>query len=402
MLIYTDLLSSNNDGPATLSTAYMDMLITGANSTYGNIAGVYVSSGGTGYSNTNKVIFSGGGASTQAANASIITNASGVIASVTPTSNVGVGYTSNPTLTIANSSGGTTGVGTGAVLVPTFRLGFPTLTTGTIVTPLQDLLAPVNLTVGSISSLSEINPGENYNTVPFVLAVEPFVAEFDKHDYILFVTNATANFATGENIQQDLGGAVIAKGVVRSYDPDTGILYVSRRSVFNDFKVTGSNDLTGLSSGATATIISAQADYSTAAIGVNASISANVSTSGGSISSVKVINSGFGYVQDETVDLISEDGNRAAAGKTNIINHGTGEGYYSSTRGFLDDHKYIHDGEYYQEYSYEVQSSIPLDKYSELLKQVVHVSGTRLFGRVNTDTSSNVQITVANSAIVIS
>ena len=60
---------------------------------------------------------------------------------------------------------------------------------------------------------------------------------------------------------------------------------------------------------------------------------------------------------------------------------GIEEGAWKDTRGFLNSDKYIQDSDYYQEYSYEVQFTKSLDKYVEMLKQVMHPTGNRLFGK---------------------
>ena len=52
VLICTDFLASNNDGYLSNSVQYMNMLTTGANSTYGYLTGVYVANVGSGYDNT--------------------------------------------------------------------------------------------------------------------------------------------------------------------------------------------------------------------------------------------------------------------------------------------------------------------------------------------------------------
>jgi hypothetical protein len=59
--------------------------------------------------------------------------------------------------------------------------------------------------------------------------------------------------------------------------------------------------------------------------------------------------------------------------------YGQSEGYFSNRKGQLSDSKYIFDGEYYQDYSYEIRSSISPDKYKEMLKKIIHVAGTKSF-----------------------
>jgi hypothetical protein len=40
----------------------------------------------------------------------------------------------------------------------------------------------------------------------------------------------------------------------------------------------------------------------------------------------------------------------------------------------------VQDSDYFQEYSYQIKSSMPLQEYEELLKQNVHLAGSKLFG----------------------
>lgn len=60
---------------------------------------------------------------------------------------------------------------------------------------------------------------------------------------------------------------------------------------------------------------------------------------------------------------------------------GIGQGYYSTTRGFLDSDKYIHDNYYYQDYSYEIRVAQILNKYKNIIYNTFHTAGSELFGR---------------------
>lgn len=695
VLANPDRPSSNNDGPATDSVRYIDMVITGANSTFGYMSDLYIANGGSGYSNTDTVTFTGGTTGTNAGDATIVTDNAGVIVGTGLGVEVGSGYYATPTVTI------TTSTGSNANLVPLFPLGFPKLPPGDLSYTILDLLTFELLTIGTISSLTGINPGENYNTDPFTLTYEPSIAAYGKRDYIInldtssingaFILNelieqyneidvteiegtnysgntttfdlaeyvystdtinitasgtvrvasegngihdivvegvsgifkptinvsiltvgSTGGFSVDNNITQGgvsgnvvakspttlvvgnvTGGAFIsggsnvqvtgtpgtntnitaassnvavtgtptenaaiisiggielydltvasttgfgvgnvvsqtgvsgtvvyantntlviknatgsfnvsgdnvvrvsntlvntsvsavssvinasvltfaqnttgfsvddivtqgavsgnvvirannsitvrnitggyfivntiysllastsnshltitsanniatdtitARGRVRSYDANNGILDVKRISLFADFSANATNKIVGVSSTANAVIVSTQYNTSTPIIGTNANVQANVITGVGSISALKVIDSGFGYVQDEGITIVSMDGTREASGKANILNQGKRKGRYTSRDGFLDDNNYIHDGEYYQEFSYEVQSSVPLDKYKDLLKQVLHVAGTKMYGKFKTSSLSNTVITSADSSVSI-
>ncbi len=554
-----DLISSNNTGGAS-SVRFKDMLISGANSTFGNVSSVFINNGGSGYNNTNIVTFSGGNTgagSYGVGNASIVTDASGVITDVTLTSNVGNLIVSTPTASIVNSSGGSTGIGSGASLIPVSSLGFVKLPGGDITTPLIDILRFETKTIGTIASLTNINPGENYNINPFVLVYEPYVASYGKRDFIATITitagagyvnnevvtqtistpgiqitsntftgnsansyevfevvystdgisntatgivySTTRNITTGvhttiltsntgtwqnsinvsiltvlsntnfnpgnkilqsttangilvtsnsttlvvSNVQgtftsgtvtsnasptpgsttasvstntviytlngltsngtsyisntQAYTASATAKGRVKS-NSNTSYLEIKRISLFTDFTPGGT--LTGGTTGTTATILSVGDDLSSLITGDNANIVANVVASEGRITSLNVVDSGYGYINDEQLTLTSLDGLRVATGQANVAKQGIGLGFYSSTRGFLDDDMYLHDGDYYQNFSYEIQSPIPLDKYSDVLKKVLHISGKKLFGRVVTAPFIEANIT-SNSTITI-
>lgn len=170
-------------------------------------------------------------------------------------------------------------------------------------------------------------------------------------------------------------------------------LNLRRLSLFTDFK--SGETVIGVTSGAEANVVSVTEDTTSNVIGDNAVISANVVASNGTITIATVVDSGFGYENSEGLTLLSLDGLRAASGSANVSTQGVGAGYYSSTRGFLDDAKYIHDGEYYQNYSYEIQTRLPLDKYNEVLKEVLHISGKKLFGRVVTSPIANLDISAS-------
>jgi len=190
-----------------------------------------------------------------------------------------------------------------------------------------------------------------------------------------------------------------AKGIVRSINGN--FITVRRKSLFTEFEVSSSNTLYGITSYANASVISVTGDATSNDAGDNAIVSANVITANGSISELTIFDSGLGYLNQETVDMVSSATGIEATGKANVINQGTGEGYFETSDGFLSDNKFIHDGVYYQEYSYEVQSEIPLDKYSDILKQILHVAGTNLFGKVLTSSYINTPVSVTNSSITI-
>lgn len=437
----------------------------------------------------------------------------------TPYANV-VGLTTNTHATVANVSTGT-GAGfsiglltdtentflspdflssknTGNVVFHTVRLdhsnsnaagyGFVKFPGADINTILLDALRFDATVIGSIASISGINPGQDYNVNPFVTVVDTFVSGYNRRDYNMRITNVTGAFVVGEQIQQtyDLPATqltvntfagtyangvtatsfvqgefvyqsnstanVAASGFVIESGISAGAGTLKLRSVTGTFVATtntttilkglssgstsnvqsasltttattaralikeGSNtsvlrlkrinlentflsntSFIGRSSGATANIVSVGEDLTTIPVGLNANIVANVQTANNVVQKLAVSDSGFGYLDEETVTLSKEGSQFVVTAKVNLRKQGVGAGYYSTTRGFLDSDKKIQDNEYYQEYSYEVQTKIPFDKYFDVLKQVTHVAGTKAFGKVNSLSVINTTMTAINS-----
>lgn len=80
----------------------------------------------------------------------------------------------------------------------------------------------------------------------------------------------------------------------------------------------------------------------------------------------------------DSTSSVAEKTIRARVSKGSI---GRGIGYYSTTRGFLDADKYIHDNYYYQDYSYEIKVAQTLNKYKDIINKTFHSAGSELFGK---------------------
>ncbi len=171
-----------------------------------------------------------------------------------------------------------------------------------------------------------------------------------------------------------------------------------KRKTFNQ-TFTPNVQITGSISGATADVTSVTQIGNSSLMGYNANVNTFAGLVSGSLSSVSVIDSGFGYENGEVVTLTSPDSEFVATGFANLVNQGEGEGYFLSTRGFLNSDKYIHDGLFYQSYSYQVKAGVPLEVYGETLKKLCHVAGTILFGNVNK--TSQVQLNITTSGVQI-
>ncbi len=66
----------------------------------------------------------------------------------------------------------------------------------------------------------------------------------------------------------------------------------------------------------------------------------------------------------------------------NINSYVVFPGYWQGTDGFLSSNKYIQDSYYYQEYSYELRTGQPVNKYKDIVDKLVHPSGMLMFGQI--------------------
>ena len=133
--------------------------------------------------------------------------------------------------------------------------------------------------------------------------------------------------------------------------------------------------------------------------GLNAEVSANVVTANGAVGSLMVFDSGYGYERFDISSFARENDPDATLGiaKAIVERQGKGEGFYEYTKGFLSQDKYIHDGDFYQDYSYELVSRVPYERYSEMLKKVLHVAGTKMFPAAEVESSISLPITASKS-----
>lgn len=178
---------------------------------------------------------------------------------------------------------------------------------------------------------------------------------------------------------------VTARGLVKSFDSRT--LTIERLS-FDDIYSIGV-EFTGTTSGVTANVVSIEELDDDKVLGLNASVGAQTISSNGTVVSMQVIDSGFGFIDGQEGTFLSTQGNE---GRFKVVSGGigTGSGSYRSVKGFASDRSKLFDGDYYQEYSYDILSKIPISKYGQMFKEVMHTAGTKFFGSVVID--SNVDL----------
>lgn len=240
-----------------------------------------------------------------------------------------------------------------------------------------------------------VNNVRRVNTATWPYLFTTTGVTFNTTDDIEGVADQSTANVTAETSNDNL---VDAKGRITSANSTT--LGVERLSFLVNF---GTGTLQGESSGATATLISVSDDANTRPIGDNATITANVETATGIVTGMEVIDSGYGYENSANLSLIPEDSNNVfvVSGTANVNNQGVGEGFWRDTKSTTSVDKYLHDNDYYQEYSYQVRSPLSVDRYAEIMKRVLHVAGTKQFGQVIAACRGTMVMDVSNSHILV-
>lgn len=285
-----------------------------------------------------------------------LTISSGAITAVAVSSG-GSGFTNNDPVTFANSPG----VGAYAKVI--------TYANGTI--------SSVNVVAGGFGYTSDANA-----TIEASLGSSP---------------------ATFGAITRTTNTSIVGEVKAFSYNSNTGIGTMSMKRLKFNLPIANGVSITGFTTEAAAIVNSFSVATNTRPIGLNANIIANTSVANGTVVAVDIIDSGLGYQQDELVTIQPQGNDRfVGVGRANVERQGTGTGFFKNTQGFLNSDKYIHDSDYYQEFSYEVRTGISLDKYTSVLKEVLHVAGTKYFGnviKVIADTKE--QANVSQTAVAI-
>jgi hypothetical protein len=247
----------------------------------------------------------------------------------------------------------------------------------------------------------------NGQSAVFIVKNEGIIVGLPTNTVINFVNTTSSAWVTTANVfgltsnstsaVANVNGSIYATAIGKIKVANSTQLSVRRQSL-QDFSSANGDSIIGKSSGATSNASIVTIDTTSGFAGVNANVSANVVTANGTVSALSVITSGYGYVEGEILEFTSTSNSQHVGSVRSTIGaKGAGSGFYSSTRGFLSDDKYIQDGDYYQTFSYEINSSIDVSKYYDMVKAVVHTAGTALYGKVIKKSTIETALDISNS-----
>lgn len=384
VFLETDFLKDHN----VVDIPLINVKLNGEGSGIGFLGSVNIVSAGTGYSQGQVITFSGGGLN----GGEPETTAEAVISKVGGSGQIqfirvlnhGEGYFETPTINMPSTSG------TAATLTPNmdFGYGFPKLPHGDDTNLLIDLLNREPFVLGSVSSLTSVNPGKGYNADPFVRIVNPYIAGFGRQNFIINMRDKVGSFMPGEMLIEEVGGDVFPKGIVIQ---DLGPTVIIKRLFFNT-SFTINTPLKGVSSLSYGTITNTETVQDSPIMGDNAHISSDVISADGIISEIDVIDSGWGYSNGDRIYLEGAGSRYIVTGTISNETQGKGEGYWDSEESHLNSSARIQDSDYWQEFSYEIVSPVPFEKYRDILSRILHVAGSKMFGRFDKQTKQNIKV----------
>lgn len=262
-------------------------------------------------------------------------------------------------------------------------------------TVIEDALNISITDVGTVSSLAFVNPGIGYNIDIKAKVITYPVAASNYTDLIIGVNNFIG-YAVGQVLTQSNG----AKGTIVSIDSTNNEITVRPTSFMNRFD---QSQVTTISSSGVSFIPSyITEDSSSSPMGFNLVVTGKASAFGGSVQSTDVIVSGFGFNDGEEVTLTPQGTTGdTIRGIARLGTAGKSAGVWKTTTSHINWDTYIHDNDYYQEYSYEVSAPTDLNKYKDVIENVVHVSGTKIFGKVIKTETFNEDYTVSTSLEIL-
>jgi hypothetical protein len=275
-------------------------------------------------------------------------------------------------------------------------------------TPIDEAFDLQRFELGRIIGFINVRPGADYRNDVYTVALDPIISRFDRVDQNITLTTFSSLFSIGDTVSQ-----AGVNGIVRKISGNTITITPFSYEGF----VLG---IPLIYRGVSYTIASISGDYSSRRFGNNAIIESTTEFAVGKIQEIDVVSSGFGYrdrFEGRLVDPRTEQ--VLGVGMINATGVGKAEGFWASfnshINGFVfsqdsditqeppdyfDAGKRIHDNDFYQEYSYELSSRVNINTYERPVKEMMHVAGTKLFGRfvyadaaqINTDIKVSLEI----------
>ena len=290
-------------------------------------------------------------------------------------------------------------------------------------TKLSDSLLFEAATVGTIAKISSRVGGSGFSVAPTISVIDTSVSALGIGEQYLTLHYDNQNFGTGNSsitlidtndrvsqantnasgdVKQRVSNRVFANGtyeiVVRVWQDELqrspgNITFANNQHLDVLFFTDASQSTQENGSPGVAKIVIIQDE---GILGRNANITASVGANG-TITALRMVDSGFSYKNNELVRLketTHPDALQATARLT-LNDVANAEGYYASSRSHVSSKRgFIQDSRFYQEFSYEVEAAVALNRYKDIALRLVHPAGQALFGKFKSASNVNVNIGV--------
>lgn len=264
------------------------------------------------------------------------------------------------------------------------------------------------------ATITSLYAGSGYTREPFILIKEQLPYDRRIKKFELLVGNQVGGFIAGEKLVTGTANATTG-AVMLSPSPTPGVVISSVPNSYvrvgplsvdvNFYEHDPANYMIiGELSGATAKILKANTydDPLLNFIGLNADIRAEVFAAAGRVESLSLETSGYGYEDGESLTFFSlTDPTKTGLATISTKTHGVGAGYYMTKGGLPSGRTYFQDNDYYQEFSYEIQTTVQQDTYKQMFDQVLHVAGTKGFSSYLSIENVSSPLGVAESTIEV-
>lgn len=268
----------------------------------------------------------------------------------------------------------------------------------TIDTQLRYAFTPIEYNIGALRRLRVLDTGTDYKNNVRTIIRFPAIKEYDYKDLAIVFDKSDFIISEGDILEQEIliedleydpyytseewtGGDPQRSG----YRPYTARAQFLRRegNVFyfrpKSYHLLKKGSLTFKAR--QLNILFVFEDPNSRAMGNNADVTGESELLIGQIKRIKILQSGFKYRNKEEVMLVNQQtGKQVAYAELQVGGMGETDGQWVTTSSHLNDSgKFIHDNLYYQEYSYDVSSILDPNQYEKVVKDIVHVAGTKMF-----------------------
>ena len=291
-------------------------------------------------------------------------------------------------------------------------------------TKLSDALLFQSATIGTISQLSNRVGGAGFSVAPVVTVRDNAVAALGIGEQYLTLHYNQQNFGTSnsqillidtnDRVSQantNASGDVMQRILTRQFANGTyetqirvwqdelqrrpgNVFFANNQHLDIQFFTDASQSAQIAGSPGVAKIVSVQDE---GVLGDNANISSTVGANG-TITALRLVDSGFNHIQNElvTIGTTTHPDATSAQLRLTLDNVANSEGYYATSRSHISTKRgFIQDSRFYQEFSYEVEAAIALNRYRDLALRLVHPAGQALFGKFKSTSNVDVNVTVS-------